>query len=113
MNRLRDFGLILALALLWAGSGYALGAALEALIPVPFTTYSPSLLLAGLNLLIGLLLFKRMINDPTTERFFFEGPKNDNEGDLRIGCLWVAPLALLVYSALSWLVAVLLRLFVK
>jgi len=113
MKNLRDLGLILALAILWAGSGYAIGIAFKTVIGVQFTTYSPRLLLGCLNLIVGLLWLKGMISEPTTERLFFEGPKNDNEGDIRIGCLWVAPLALLVYSGFMWLATILLRLFAK
>jgi hypothetical protein len=110
---LRDLGLILALAGLWAISGYVIGVALELIITtVDLNSYPISIILASVNVIIGLLLFKGITRDPTAERFFYEGPGNDGEGDLRIGCLWVIPATLLLYGLLMWLVAILFRFFV-
>ena len=111
MNRLlRDLGLILVLAALWAISGYAIGAAIEItgemldIGPYPF-----KVIMASINVIIGLLLFKGITRDPTAERLFFEGPNHEEEGDFRIGCLWVLPASLLLFGLLMWLWAVILR----
>lgn len=94
MNRLlRDLGLILALALLWALGGYLIGLGVEiALIPYP----PLKIILASLNVIIGLTLFLGITRDPTAERLFFEGPAVNQEGDIRVGCLWMIPASLVL-----------------
>jgi uncharacterized membrane protein len=114
MNRLlRDLGLILALAALWAISGYAIGAAIEIITTeiLGLDPYPLGVIMASINVIIGLLLFKGITRDPTAERIFFEGPGNGGEGDIRVGCLWVMPATLLLYGLLLWFVALLFRFF--
>jgi len=113
MNRLlRDLALILVLAGLWAVSGYVMGAAIEIIIEVfDLGPYPLRVIVASVNVIIGLLLFKGIIRYPTAERLFFEGPGDEDEGDLRVGCLWIVPATLLLYSLLAWFVAILFRLF--
>lgn len=108
MNRyLRDFLLILALATLWAGSGYAIGAGIEAMFR---TGYPVEIITASLNAIMGLSLFLGITSDPTAERIFFEGPHPDEPGLLKIGCLWVLPLSLFIVGLIWWIVAFLVRL---
>lgn len=103
---LRDLGLILALAGLWAISGYVIGVAIEAFgLPYP----PIKIILASLNVIIGMMLFKGITHDPTAERLFFEGPRDDSEGDIRIGCLWLMPAGLLFFGLLLWFWATILR----
>ena len=108
MNRLfRNLLLILALAGLWAISGYVIGVALEAFgIPYP----SLKVILASLNVILGLLLFQGITHDPTAERIFFNGPEAGKPGDLRIGCLWALPISLLISGFFLWAVAIVTRL---
>lgn len=111
MNRLlRDLGLILVFATLWAGGGYLIGLALE-------MTFLPDIplkvILASLNVIIGLLLLKGVTHDPTAERIFYEGPRPDEEGLPAIGCLWLLPVSLLFVGILLWLWAIILRFILK
>ncbi len=110
MNRyLRDLLLILALAGLWGGSGYAIGASFEAVgLPWPLAN-----IFAALNLILGMSLFLGVTKDPTAHRLFFEGPRWGEEGRLSIGCLWVLPTGLLFLGLLMWLWAIVIRLIDK
>src|SRR5688572_14533477 len=103
---LRELILILVLATFWAIGGYMIGLAIEtAGIPYP----PLKVILASLNVIIGMLLFKGVTQDPTAERLFFEGAKAGGEGDLRVGCLWFLPASLALMGLLMWLWALLLR----
>jgi len=83
---IRYLALILALASFWAVGGYIIGATIEFIIElIGGEPYSWSIILASINIIIGMLLFKGVIQDPTAERLFFEGPSGDGEGDFRIG----------------------------
>lgn len=107
MNRyLRDLLLILVLAALWAGSGYAIGVGIEAMFK---TGYAVGPIVASLNVILGLSLFLGITNDPTAERIFFEGPRPNEPGLPQIGCLWILPLSLLVIGLMLWFVALLVR----
>jgi hypothetical protein len=112
MNRLtRDLILILALAALWAISGYAIGEAIKFFVEGFGVTILPlGVILASINLIIGMLLFKGITRDPTAERIFFEGPEKKGEGNLNVGCLWVMPVSLLLIGLYVWLVVGILRL---
>jgi hypothetical protein len=106
---LRDLALILLLAGFWAVSGYMIGAALET---IGFDTYRLSVILASINLILGMTLFLRITKDPTAERIFFQGPEQDTDrrGYPQIGCLWLLPIVLLIYGASMWFWAIILRL---
>lgn len=109
MKRLfRDLTLILFLAGLWAVSGYMIGTALET---IGFAAYRLSVILASVNLILGMVLFLRITKDPTAERIFFQGPDQDTDrrGYPQIGCLWLLPIVLLIYGASMWLWAIILR----
>ena len=109
---LRDLGLILGLAALWAIGGYAIGTAIEFIIEtLNGDVYSMGIILASVNVIIGMLLFKGITRDPTAERIFFNGPSNEGEGDIRVGCVWFLPTTLLLYGLLMGLVALLFRFF--
>ncbi len=104
---LRDLTLILALASLWSVGGYAIGVAIEAILEI---NYPIGIIVASLNLILGLTLFLGITHDPTAERIFFKGPESDELGLPAIGCLWLLPLGLLIFGLLMWFVAILMRL---
>jgi hypothetical protein len=109
---LRDLELILALAILWAIGGYTFGKAIEIIVEtLNGDAYQIGIILASVNVIIGMLLFKGITRDPTAERIFFNGPNNEGEGDIRVGCLWFLPATLLLYGLLMGLVALLFRFF--
>ena len=101
---------ILILAGLWAASGYLIGTALEYL---GFDYYPLGVIVASINVIIGMLWLKTIIRDPIGDRMFFEGPRPDEEGDIRIGCLWMMPISLAFISLFLWFWAILLRLIDK
>lgn len=106
----QDMGLMLFLAILWGGGGYVVGIALQS----SGILYPPlSVILAGVNLVIGLMLFLGVTKDPTAERMFFEGPAVDEDGDVRIGCLWLLPASILVFGLTMWVGAILARFFLS
>ena len=110
----RDLGLILALAAFWAVSGYVVGLSIELFLGLlGLTPPTLTVILASVNVIIGMLLFKGITHDPTAERIFFEGPEPEGEGDLRIGCLWGLPLTLLLIGLQLLVVTILLRVFFK
>lgn len=111
MNRLlRDLGLILALAGFWAVSGYVIGLAVE----IGIVPYPPlKVILASINVILGMMLFLGITRDPTAERIFFEGPRQDEEGLPAIGCLWAMPASLLILGLMMWFVAIILRFIFK
>jgi hypothetical protein len=104
---LRDLGLILALAGLWAAGGYGLGATLET---IGFDTYPLSTILASLNVILGMSLFVGVTKDPTADRLFFETGVPLRPMHPTVGCLWGLPLMLLVVGLSMWLWALILRL---
>lgn len=107
---LRQAGKIVALAIFWALGGFAIGLAFEA----AGIHYPPlKFILASLNVIWGMLLFQGITRDPTAERLFFEGPEPEGEGDIRVGCLWLLPAALMVWGLVMWVIALLLRLFLE
>jgi|JFJP01.1.fsa_nt_gi hypothetical protein len=106
MKYIHDAGWIIILALFWAISGYVIGAAFE-YVGVP---YRVGLMLASVNVIIGMLLLKGVISDSFGDRMFFEGPKgNDDGGDIRVGCLWLIPANWLLIGGVLWLGAILVR----
>lgn len=109
MNRMwRNFLFILVLASLWALSGFAIGSGVEAILGIDFPI---AIILASLNLILGLTLFLGITRDPTSERIFFEGPQPDEPGRPAIGCLWLLPLSLILVGLWLWLVAFFMRVF--
>ena len=102
---------ILAYSGLWFAGGYMAGAALET---IGFTGYSWSIILASLNLLCGLGLFKIVTDNPTFERIFFEdkvrGINTDHAAYRVVGALWSLPLMLLIVGTTVWLWAIILNL---
>jgi len=109
---LRVLSRLLAYAGLWAVGGYMAGAALET---IGLTNYSWSIILAALNLICGLVLFKIITDNPTFERLFFEGKirgmSHDHPAYRVIGALWSLPLMLLVVGAMLWFWAIILSFF--
>jgi hypothetical protein len=106
---LRDLMLILALAALWASSGYIIGIAIET---TGLDVYPLRIIFASFNLILGMGLFLGITKDPTAERFFFEGPDKDDRGQgyPQVGCLWAMPIGLLILGLLMWFWAIVLRL---
>ncbi len=106
-NPLRDTISILSLAMVWAISGYVCGAFIEWLgLPYPM-----AMILASLNVIMGMFLFLGITKDARLERIFFDGPSPTDEGYIPVGCLWVIPLNLLLIGIILWVTAIVMRFF--
>jgi len=105
MKHIHEAGWILGLALFWGISGYVIGASIE-YAGVP---YRAGLMFASVNVIMGMVLLKGVISDPFGDRMFFEGPKMDEDGDPRVGCLWLVPMNFLLMGGLMWLGVILFR----
>lgn len=67
----RDLGLILGLAAFWAISGYVVGVSVELFLELlGLTPLTLTVMLASVNVIMGMLLFKGITHDPTAERIF-------------------------------------------
>jgi hypothetical protein len=106
---LNILGRILALASLWAIGGYLIGTSLEM---IGFNDYPWRTICAGLNLVIGLTLFKLITDNPTIEQAFFGHKKiaPDHPITLIVRGLWMLPLLLLWVGVMMWLWAWVIRL---
>ena len=106
---LHDLRLILVLGLLWAGSGYFIG---TAFVACGLESYPLGIMVASGNLIIGMLWLKGIISDPLGDRLFFEGPGPDEDGNFRIGCLWVMPVMFSFIGLLLWFWAIVFRILI-
>ncbi|MDM8518455.1 hypothetical protein QUF64_00295 [Anaerolineales bacterium HSG6] len=96
---------ILVLGLFWGVSGYVVGASFEfAGIP-----YQLGLMCGSLNLIIGMVLLKGLISTPRGDRMFFVGPQRDEDGDWRVGCLWLLPGTIFIIGLVSWFWGIVFR----
>lgn len=96
--------LVLALAILWAISGFVIGAAIQVLVGGQWT-----LPCASLNLIAGMVMLLLITHDERARRIFYEGPQGDEAGLPAIGFLWVIPLVLLLVGLVWWLIAQMLK----
>ncbi len=99
---------LLGYAGLWIMGGYMAGMALET---IGFTGHQWSIILAALNLLLGLALFKIVTDDPTLERIFFNLTKTppDHIGYKIVQSLWILPFVLLFTGLLMWFWAIIIN----
>jgi len=108
MNRWwRDLMLILSLAGLWALGGYLIGSALEV---IGFDTYRLGMILAAINVIVGMLLFLWLTREPAADRLFFGRARPDDPFTPAVGCLWIIPLLSLLVGLSMWFWAIILRL---
>gem|GEM_PF-4802294 len=75
--------------------------------------YQIAIIVGSINLIIGMLWLRHVISDPIGDQMFFIGPVGDQDGDIRVGCLWVSPIILSFYSLIIWVWAIVLRFIVK
>ncbi len=104
--------LIVGMVGLWAIGGFMAGLALET---IGFDGYRLSITCAGVNVLIGLALFKIVMDDDTLDDIFF-GRVNvpaRHAGRAIIRGLWLLPLMLLFIGTLMWTWAVILNILVQ
>ena len=71
---MRDFLLILLVALLWFVGGWCMGIGIQAQFEGNWIISCSSI-----NLLMGLILTLLIIQNPRESRIFFEGPSKDDE----------------------------------
>jgi lysylphosphatidylglycerol synthetase-like protein (DUF2156 family) len=96
--------LIFALALLWALSGFLMGAAINAL-------FSTSWLVpcTALNVITGLILLLLMTRNDYARHIFYEGAQGEEPGLMPLALLWVFPFILILVGIVWWLLAQLFK----
>jgi hypothetical protein len=94
---LREMLFTLAYAAWWALSGWLFGLGVNGLFGVEV-----ALICAMGNVIIGLLLLLPVVGDERRRRLFFEGPREQEQSEPRIGLLWAFPFAVLVWGLLWW-----------
>jgi hypothetical protein len=55
-----------------------------------------------LGLIVGLVALVPKLQSEHGRRLFFEGPEIDEDGDPILGCLWLIPLQILLFTLLGW-----------
>jgi len=103
------------LAILWASSGYFIGLMIEYslhTLQIDYD-YQVALMCGSINLIVGLIWLKFIIRDTLGDQMFFVGPIGNQDGDIRVGCLWSVPFVMIIYGLLGWIIAFLLRLVTK
>ena len=109
-QRFQELGWIIGLAILWGISGYLIGTALQA---VGLNSYPLGIIVASVNVILGMLWLKDVIHDPTGDKMFFQGPARDEPGDVRVGCLWAVPFGLAFIGVMLWFWVIIIRLIDK
>ena len=89
---------IFGYSILWFLAGFALAASLNLFIALPLRNYECGLL----TMLVGLISLLPLVNNETGRHLFFDGPDPDEDGDPLIGCLWIAPIEMILLTALAW-----------
>ena len=95
---LREMLITLAYTAWWALGGWVFGVGVKALFGVDV-----ALVCALGNVIAGLLFLLPVVGDEHRRRLFYEGPREHERSDARIGLLWVFPFTLLVWGLLWWL----------
>jgi hypothetical protein len=95
---MKQYVLILALAVFWGISGLVVGLGVRAIFgaEIVFTC-------ALLNVIIGLLLLLLTTRNEHARRLFYEGPRGEEEGLIPLAFLWAFPLILVFVGVLWWL----------
>jgi len=96
---------VILFAVLWFVAGFVLAAFSRLFVDLPVGDIQCGLILMTAGL-IGLL---PVIRTERGRRLFFEGPNEDEDTDLRIGCLWVIPVLIVLivtlFAAEVWLMS--------
>jgi len=98
---------LIALAGLWFLAGYLSTLLLNRFIELPFRPVQFGLL----SLLLGLAALVSRLQTERGRRLFYGGPGPEEDGDVLLGCLWVLPFQILLFSLLGWLGWLIWRLF--
>ena len=92
---------LIVLVILWFLAGALIGLV---------SGYSP--VVAGLvSLVIGLVWLAGLTRDERRRRLFYEGPlEHEEDTDLLLGCLWAAPITVILMALISLIALAVLRL---
>ena len=82
----------------WALGGWMFGIGVNAVLGVEVATFCT----LG-NVIAGLFLLLPVIADARLRDNFFNGPRADEDGELRIGLLWVFPFVGIFIGLFWWL----------
>ena len=91
---------------IWFLAGFMLTIVLDFFIGSPLGYLQGGLI----STVIGLVSLLPIIHTERGRRLFFEGPEEDEDGDLLIGCLWLIPAQIILLSILAMLVWIVLQL---
>ncbi len=89
---------IIAFAFLWFLSGYLSTLLVSRLINLPFSPLQFGLM----NMLIGLIALVPKLQSGEGRRMFYHGPDVDEDGDVTVGCLWVIPVQILLFTVIGF-----------
>jgi len=92
--------LILVYTLLWFLAAFTLAILVNQMFPLPVSAFQCGL--AGL--IVGLMALLPTLQTERGRRLFYEGPGSGEDGDPRIGCLWLIPAEILLLTVLGWLI---------
>ena len=95
----------IAFAVLWFLAGFFAALLLGQFINLPFNAVQCGLM----SLLVGLVAFMLKLQSEQGRRMFYEGPEPGEDGDVVLGCLWVIPLQILLFTLLGWSIWILLQ----
>jgi len=90
----------------WFFIGFALAALMDEFVPLPLSIFQGGLI----GLLIGLIALVIVTRTERGRRMFYEGPTEEEEGDVLVGCLWVITLELFAVALLAGVIWVILQL---
>ncbi len=89
---------IIAFAFLWFLSGYLSTLLVSRLINLPFNPLQFGLM----SMLIGLVALLPKLQSDEGRRVFYQGPDVDEDGDVTLGCLWVMPIQILLFTVIGF-----------
>jgi hypothetical protein len=96
---------VILFAALWFVAGFVLAVFSRLLVDLPMGNVQCGLIL----MVVGLIGLLPIIRTERGRRLFFEGPDEDEDTDLRIGCLWITPVLIVlivaIFAAEIWLMS--------
>jgi len=89
---------IILFAGLWFLAGYLSTLLVGRFINLPFGPIQFGLL----SMLIGLVALVPKLQTEQGRRLFYDGPEPNEDGDFILGCLWVIPFQILLFTLMGW-----------
>jgi hypothetical protein len=90
---------VIVFAGLWFLSDYLAALLVGRFISLPFGPIQVGLL----GMIIGLVGLLSRLQTEQGRRLFYEGPGVGEDGDPLLGCLWLIPIQILLFTLLGWI----------